>query len=180
MHNDYGLGMATALAAWEAGATVIHCAVNGLGYRCGNPATEELALALRALYGVDTGIDIAKLNALSCLVQERSRLPVAYNKPLSGPGAFAYEQYAALAEVVDSGVPQANYPYVPECIGRRPLLVVSKWSDVAMVKRKLTELGRTIADAQAQQLLEKAKATAYQYKRPLTDEEIIALTEQLT
>ena len=64
-HNDYGLGMATSLAGWEAGADVIHVAVNGLGYRCGNPATEEVALALEALYGVDTGVNLNHLYGLS-------------------------------------------------------------------------------------------------------------------
>ncbi len=39
------MGVATELAGVEAGATVVHSCVNGLGERTGNAAMEELVLA---------------------------------------------------------------------------------------------------------------------------------------
>lgn len=178
-HNDFGLGMATSLAGWEAGADVIHVAVNSLGYRCGNPATEEVALALAALYGVDTGVRLEKLYSLSVLAQEASDQPVAFNKPLSGPGAFGYERYAQILKATEMGLPQAFFPYRPETIGRKPLLILSKWSDVAMVRHKMAELGRTVGDAQAEELLELVRETAVKLNRPLSDEDVVALADQV-
>ena len=43
-HNDFGLATASVLAAYEAGASVIHTAVNGLGYRAGNSSLDEVAV----------------------------------------------------------------------------------------------------------------------------------------
>jgi methanogen homocitrate synthase len=177
-HNDYGLGMATSLAGWEAGADVIHVAVNGLGYRCGNPATEEVALALEALYGVDSGINLDHLYGLSVLAQEASGQPVAFNKPLAGPGAFGFERYAQIQKAEEMQLPQAFYPYRPEAIGREVMIFLSKWSDAAMVKHKLTLLNREISDQDADQILRVVKDTAYQNKRPLSDLEIMSIADQ--
>ncbi len=178
-HNDFGLGMATSLTGWEAGADVIHVAINSLGYRCGNPATEEVALALEALYGVDTGINLERLYGLSVLAQEASGQPVAFNKPLSGPGAFGYERYAQIQKATEMGLPQAFFPYRPESIGREPLLILSKWSDMPMVRRKMAELGFTVSDRQAEKLLTSAKETAVKLNRPLRDQEVAALADQV-
>ncbi|MCK7480997.1 MAG: hypothetical protein M0C28_30180 [Candidatus Moduliflexus flocculans] len=49
-HNDFGLALATELAAVGAGAEVAHVCVNGLGERTGNAALEELVQALDLLY----------------------------------------------------------------------------------------------------------------------------------
>ena len=171
-HNDYGLGMATSLAGWEAGADVIHVTVNSLGYRCGNPATEEVALALEALYGVDTGVKLNHLYGLSVLVQEATNQPVAFNKPLSGPGAFGYEKYAPIKKALELKLPQAFYPYIPETIGRQQVLFLSKWSDVDMVKKKLDDLGKSIDDDQAEIFLKAVKEEAYRLKRSLNEEDI--------
>ncbi|MEM7464439.1 MAG: 2-isopropylmalate synthase, partial [Pseudomonadota bacterium] len=54
-HNDFGMGVATELAAVTAGAEVVHSCGNGLGERTGNAALEELMLGLHLLYGYDTG-----------------------------------------------------------------------------------------------------------------------------
>ena len=53
-HNDFGLATAAAVAAVEAGATWIQGTINGMGERAGNANLAEIALALRALYGVET------------------------------------------------------------------------------------------------------------------------------
>src|SRR5256886_15053380 len=60
-HNDFGLAVANSLAAVEAGVAVPHTCVNGLGERSGNASFEELVLALEALYGYDTGIDVSRI-----------------------------------------------------------------------------------------------------------------------
>lgn len=174
-HNDYGLGMATSLAGWEAGAGAIHVAVNSLGYRCGNPATEEMVLMLEALYGVKTGVKLDSLYGLSVLGQEASGQPVAFNKPLSGPGAFAYERYAEIQKATQLGRPEAVLPYNPKAVGRDPIFILSKWSDVEMVKHKLAGLGYSLDDEQANLILQRVKEIAMEKKRPVNEDEILEL-----
>ena len=69
-HNTRNTGYANALAALEAGATVLDASVGGLGgcpfapNATGNIATEDLVYALHR-EGVDTGIDLDALNGVS-------------------------------------------------------------------------------------------------------------------
>lgn len=65
-HDTYGMGVANALAAYEAGCRVFDSAAGGLGGcpfapgATGNTATEDLAWMFRRM-GVETGIDWPKL-----------------------------------------------------------------------------------------------------------------------
>jgi 4-hydroxy 2-oxovalerate aldolase/long-chain acyl-CoA synthetase len=59
-HNNLQLAIANALAAVEAGATVIDSTLRGMGRSAGNAQTEVLALALKRL-GYETGVDIFRL-----------------------------------------------------------------------------------------------------------------------
>lgn len=66
LHNILGLGIANALAAWEAGVTILESSISGLGgcpyapYPGGNVATEELVYMFDKL-GVQTSINLDKL-----------------------------------------------------------------------------------------------------------------------
>ncbi|MER3412153.1 MAG: hypothetical protein C4305_07580, partial [Thermoleophilia bacterium] len=53
-HDDFGLATASAIAAARAGARWIQGTVNGMGERAGNADLCEVALALTALYGIET------------------------------------------------------------------------------------------------------------------------------
>ncbi len=70
LHNTRNTGYANALAALEAGATVLDASVGGLGgcpyapKATGNIATEDLVYLLEG-EGVETGIDLAALIAVS-------------------------------------------------------------------------------------------------------------------
>ena len=61
------------ISAVVGGASVVHTAINGIGERGGNAATEEVALALELLLGINTGIDLNKLYEVSVLVQDLSK-----------------------------------------------------------------------------------------------------------
>ena len=69
-HNTRNTGYANALAAVEAGATVLDASVGGLGgcpyapRATGNVATEDLAYLLEG-EGIDTGVDLVALVAVS-------------------------------------------------------------------------------------------------------------------
>ena len=64
-HDDLGLATANSLAAVVAGATHVNTTVNGLGERAGNAPLEEVAIGLRLLHGLETGVDFRKLPDVS-------------------------------------------------------------------------------------------------------------------
>ena len=70
LHNTRNTGYANALAALEAGATILDASVGGLGgcpyapKATGNIATEDLVYLLEG-EGVETGVDLDRLIAVS-------------------------------------------------------------------------------------------------------------------
>ena len=77
-HNTRNTGYANALAALEAGATVLDASVGGLGgcpfapRATGNVATEDLVYLLHG-EGVETGIDLEALIAVTEWLEEHPR-----------------------------------------------------------------------------------------------------------
>lgn len=99
VHDDFGLATAVAIAAATAGARP-ELSVNGVSYRAGFAALEEVAVALEVQYGVKTGIDLSRLQGLSELVAEATGFPVPPLKPIVGAHAFLRE------------IPHMMMPYV--------------------------------------------------------------------
>ena len=75
-HDDFGLATAAAVAAVQAGATWVQGTVNGMGERAGNADLVEVALALEALYGIPTRLDLTQARTLSALVAEKAGTPL--------------------------------------------------------------------------------------------------------
>src|SRR5213083_208962 len=71
-HNDFGLATAAAVAAVRAGARWIQGTVNGMGERAGNANLGEVALTLRALYGVESSLRLDRVREVSDRVRELS------------------------------------------------------------------------------------------------------------
>jgi isopropylmalate/homocitrate/citramalate synthase len=174
-HNDFGLSTANVLAAYEAGATGLNVAVNGLGYRAGNAALDEVAMALNVLYGLDTGLRLELLPWLSHLVEEITGIPVDYFKPIVGKGAFSMEQWKTGAAMEAGGARPVVFPFEPEVVGRSPRVVVGKWSDVGAVAKKLTEYGLTASPEQLNQILVGCQRAGIAHHRPLNDDEFLAI-----
>ncbi|HNX31995.1 MAG TPA: LeuA family protein [Holophaga sp.] len=118
-HNDRGLGVANAIAAFEAGADQLHGSILGIGERAGNVAMDQLMVNL-TLMGTWHG-DLTDLPALAARVAELCTFPIPANYPVLGRDAFrtgtgvhaaaivkALRQGdVALADAVYSGVPAA-------------------------------------------------------------------------
>ena len=90
-HDDLGLATANSLAAVVAGATHVNTTVNGLGERAGNAPLEEVAVSLKLLHAIETGVDFRKLPAISERVARASGRQVAWQKSLVGEGVFTHE-----------------------------------------------------------------------------------------
>jgi 2-isopropylmalate synthase len=118
-HNDRGLGVANAIAAFEAGADRLHGSILGIGERCGNVAMDQLMINLH-LMGFQKG-DLSDLPALGELVAGLCGVEIPANYPVLGRDAFRtgtgvhaaaivkalHRGDVELADAVYSGVPAA-------------------------------------------------------------------------
>ncbi len=85
-HNDRGLGLATAVAAWQEGADRLHGTILGIGERCGNVALDQLLINF-TLLGKWKG-DLSILPALADRVAELVGMEIPANYPVLGHDAF--------------------------------------------------------------------------------------------
>ncbi len=123
-HNDFGLGLADALAALSSGAGLIDGSVNALGERCGNASLIEIVMALEGLYGIQTGIDCTKLKSLALYVSRISGIAIPNNAPFVGKYAFS-DSLAAHILLSDKD-PLAVEGILPEEFGGKRLALLSK------------------------------------------------------
>jgi isopropylmalate/homocitrate/citramalate synthase/2-oxo-4-hydroxy-4-carboxy--5-ureidoimidazoline (OHCU) decarboxylase len=82
-HDEFGLATATTLAAVAEGA-IPDVSMNGMSYRCGFAALEQVVLALETLYGTDTGLRLDRIAHVSDVVARESGLPVPQLRPITG------------------------------------------------------------------------------------------------
>ncbi|GAK32553.1 2-isopropylmalate synthase [alpha proteobacterium Q-1] len=93
-HDDLGLAVANSLAAVRAGARQVECAMNGIGERAGNCATEEIIMALRTRadhYQAQARVDTKRLYGVSRLLSGLTGHAIPRNKAIVGENAFAHE-----------------------------------------------------------------------------------------
>lgn len=176
-HNDFGLGVATSLAAVSAGAQVVHVAVNSLGERTGNAPLEETSAALKVLYGLPMNVRLDRLVPLSHLVAQLSGLPVARNKPIVGEITFSRETGAGIDMLTKH--PTVVLPIHPRVYGREVAMVLGKKSGRQSLQIKLESWGRTATDEQLREMLELVKEKAIAKKMYLSDAEFGVIASQV-
>nr|WP_306264799.1 hypothetical protein [Pararhizobium sp. IMCC3301] len=177
-HNDFGMGVATELAAVTAGAEVVHSCGNGLGERTGNAALEELMLGLDLLYGYDTGYKLDKLPELGALLSRLANVPIARNKPILGAGNFTRESGIGINFVMHD--PLVMFGTHPALTGRQGEVVLGKKSGKASIKYKLDALGLGEADdEETSEILDLVKQAGIKKRDILNDEEFKTIVETL-
>lgn len=162
-HNDLGLATANTLAAVLGGATHVSTTVNGLGERAGNAAMEEVVMALRHLYGLECGIDTARLPAISALVAAASGRPVAPGKCIVGDAVFSHESGIHVDGLLKDR--RTYETFAPEEVGRHHRLVLGKHSGSAGVINTYAQLGLPVAPDQLPELIDCIRAHAMRVKR---------------
>ena len=115
-HNDFGLATAAAVAAVRAGARWVHGTINGMGERAGNANLGEVALTLRALYGVESNLRLERVREVSERVRELSGYALEPWKPVTGETLFRRESGAVASQFHD---PPSIEPYSSELVARR-------------------------------------------------------------
>lgn len=177
-HNDFGMGVATELAAVTAGAEVVHSCGNGLGERTGNAALEELMLGLDLLYGYDTGYKLDKLPELGELLSRLANVPIARNKPILGSGNFTRESGIGINYVMHD--PLVMFGTHPSLTGRAGEVVLGKKSGKASIAYKLEELGLGESDeAETAEILDDVKQAGIKKRDILSDDEFKAIVEAI-
>jgi homocitrate synthase NifV len=137
-HDDLGLATANTLAAVRGGATLVSTTVHGIGERAGNAALEEVAMGLKHLYGLSTGVDLSRFDTLSRLVAAASGKEVAWHKSLVGAGAFTHEAGIHVDGMLKD---PRNYQGIdPADMGREHRLVLGKHSGRRAVRQAYAEL----------------------------------------
>jgi isopropylmalate/homocitrate/citramalate synthase len=167
-HDDFGLATAAAVAAVQAGATWVQGTINGMGERAGNADLVEVALALEALYGIPTRLDLSQARALGELVQGLAETPLAAWKPVTGDNLFTRESGAVAAQFHD---PPAIEPYASELVGAERGIVLGKKSGLDSIRIKVAELGLDVPVERFPQLLESVKRSGTKKRGLVTDSE---------
>lgn len=176
-HNDLGLATANALAAYDAGVHAVSVTVNGLGERAGNAALEEVVVALKVAYGLDAGVDAAKLSALSERVARASGRAVPAQKPVVGSAAFLHESGIHCSGLLRDE--RAYEAYSPAAVGReRPPFVLGAHTGGAAVAAALRAQGVTVSPETARRLAARVREIAGRQGGALTPGELKALLNE--
>lgn len=153
-HNDFGLATAGSIAAVRGGATWIQGTINGMGERAGNTNIGEFALAIEALYSVETGLHFEEIIDVARLVQQRSGYSLEPWKPLTGENLFIRESGAVAMQFHE---PSAVEPYSSQLVDAERAIVLGKKSGLASIRIKLDELGLDVDEQQMAHLLDQVK-----------------------
>ncbi|MCF7552736.1 hypothetical protein [Pseudonocardia sp. WMMC193] len=142
-HDDFGLATADALAAATAGAHP-DVSVNGVSYRCGFAALEEVVTALDVLYGVDTGIRTEGLQELADVVMREMGVPRPRFKAVTGEYAYLKSTPGDVLGCLRDG--ERSFPPVSGCLHADTVGADVRWvwdslSTDAMARQLAVNLG---------------------------------------
>ncbi len=161
-HNDLGLATANTLAAICAGATHVNTTVNGLGERAGNAPLEEVVMALRHLYNIETTIDTMHFPKISALVAKASGRAVPVNKSIVGEAVFTHESGIHVDGLIKN--PRNYETFSPAEVGREHRTVLGKHSGSHSVINAYAKIGLILSDIEARCLLDMIRNHATETK----------------
>lgn len=173
-HDDFGLALANSIIALQWGADQAHVTMNGLGERAGNASLEELAVVLKAQYGVNLGIKTKMIYETSRLVSRITDFPLQPNKSIVGENAFVHESGMHTHGILAN--PATYEPFKPEMIGRTRRIAAGKHSGSAGIKASLNEMGLEPSDEQLKEIFLRVKSLGDKGKR-VSDADLQAIAE---
>jgi len=178
-HKDRGFGVASSIAALEAGATRLHGAALGIGERCGNTPIDLLLVNL-VMMGYREH-DLKGLPAYCQTVARACDVRIPPNYPVVGADAFRTATGVHAAAVVkafrkgDRPLMDAVYAAVPaSLVGREQEIEIGPLSGRSNVVFWLEKRGLPASDEIIDRVFEAAKAS----RRTLTHEQVQALVDE--
>jgi 2-isopropylmalate synthase len=179
-HRDRGFGVASSIAALEAGATRLHGAALGIGERCGNTPLDLLMVNLAMMGYIDH--DLTKLPAYCRAVARACDVRIAPNYPVIGADAFRTATGVHAAAVVkafrkgDRALMDAVYAAVPaSLVGREQEIEVGPMSGRSNVVFWLERRGLPATDEIVDRVFAAAKAS----NRTLTQDQIQTIIDDV-
>jgi len=173
-HDDFGLALANSIIALQWGADQAHVTMNGLGERAGNASLEELAVVLKAQYGVNLAIKTEMIYETSRLVSRITDFPLQPNKSIVGENAFVHESGMHTHGILAN--PATYEPFKPEMIGRTRRIAAGKHSGSAGIKASLNEMGLEPSDEHLNEIFLRVKSLGDKGKR-VSDADLQAIAE---
>jgi 2-isopropylmalate synthase len=172
-HRDRDLGVASALAALEAGASRLHGTALGIGERSGNTPIDLLLVNLVLMGYLDR--DLTGLPAYCHAVSKACDVPIPPNYPVVGADAFRTATGVHAAAVLkayrrkDRTLMDAVYAAIPGAlVGREQEIDIGPMSGRSNVIYWLESRGLPVTDTDVARVLAAAKASA----RTLTDDQV--------
>jgi isopropylmalate/homocitrate/citramalate synthase len=181
-HDDFGQAVGSVVAAVKGGATVVHSSMNGLGERTGNAPTEQVVAALEMLLGVDTGVRMERLTAVSRLVEQVSKVPVPLNAPIVGQRVFQLETGVAVhsTEKLRAAGIKPVRTFVPAVVGQSDIkLLLGAGSGTSAVLHHLERHGIELTREQVAAVLAAVKEESTVRKGLVDDETFLAIVERV-
>ncbi len=176
-HDDLGLATANTLAAIKAGATHASVTVIGLGERAGNAPLEEVAVALRQLYGRDTGIVLSELGNIARVVAAAAARTIPPNKAIVGEHVFTHESGIHVDGLLKD---QRTYQSLdPVLFGRSNRIVIGKHSGLSAITSLLADLRLPASSDQLRKILGRVREYAVSHKGPVASETVAQIWREV-
>src|SRR5882724_4015376 len=164
-HNDSGCAIANALAAIDAGCSLVQGVVNGFGERCGNADITTIIadLKLKMNANVVTDEQLRSLTEISRVISEIANIVPDDRQPYVGLSAFAHKGGVHVSAVSRHA---ATYEHIdPTVVGNQRRILVSELSGKSNVLMKSKALeGNEKASAAVLELLKKKELEGYHFE----------------
>jgi isopropylmalate/homocitrate/citramalate synthase len=146
----------------------VHGTINGMGERAGNASLGEVALTLRALYGVESNLRLDRIRDVSARVRELSGYALEPWKPVTGETLFRRESGAVASQFHD---PPSIEPYSSALVAAERGIVLGKKSGLDSIRIKAEELGLDVPEEKRAELLAQVKELGTRKRGLVTDVE---------
>ncbi|MCW4006922.1 MAG: 2-isopropylmalate synthase [Candidatus Bathyarchaeota archaeon] len=176
-HDDFGMAVANSVSALRAGCSEVHCTINGLGERAGNASLEEIVVALKSLYNVDTAIKTEMLFSTSQLVSRLSGIPVQPNKAIVGANAFTHESGIHTQGLLEN--PSTYESIDPSMVGVSRRIAPGKHSGTHAIRASVESLGIKPTEEQLKEIWLRVKTVGDKGKT-VSDADLMAIAEAVT
>ena len=168
-HMDFGLGVANTIVALMNGVETVHTTVTGIGERAGNVPMEDLVMALRTMYNVDTGINFEKLYSISQEVRRLANHSIPPNRQVVGDHLFDVESgiISTWFKNLDGKNMTEMFPFLWHMVGHHaPNIVLGKGSGIDSVGIWLERIGVKATDEEMQEILVEVKQLSLEKNGP--------------
>ena len=172
-HQDRGLGVANNIAAYYAGADVIHGTALGVGERAGNAPIDQTLVNLKLMGAIDN--DLTTLNEYMRKANEYVEVALPRNYPVFGQDAFETGTGVHASAVVkamkkgDHWLADRIYSGVPaQDIGLEQIIRIGHMSGSSNIIYWLERNGFEVTDELVAHLFDLAKSQ----RRLMSDEEV--------